>query len=179
VRCSVARLLFREWVGGSGGKHERGGRKPNGRTGRPRRGEGQESIGFFGCLTIPGRERLLNRSKALESGSTPVRVGFAGLKPSLLMPAWASCVTLQGWGRPLVIGLAGSPVGSVTDVGNSPDVARALGRDFRQERVRIREEGKGGGKGPSGATHERSALTQRHESNGRREASRLVEWEKL
>jgi hypothetical protein len=36
--------------------------------------EGQESIGFSGCLTVPGRERLLNRSKALESGSTPVRV---------------------------------------------------------------------------------------------------------
>jgi len=56
------------------GKCERGGRKPNGRTGRPRRGEGQESIGCSGCLTVPGIERLLNRSKALESGSTPVRV---------------------------------------------------------------------------------------------------------
>jgi hypothetical protein len=123
VCCSVARLLFREWAGGSGGKHERGGREPNGRAGRPRRGEGQESIGFSGCLTVPGKKRLLNRSKALESGSTPVRVGFAGLEPSLLMPVWASCVTLQGWGRPLVIGLAGSPVGSVTDVGNSLDVA--------------------------------------------------------
>jgi len=49
--------------------------------------EGQESIGFSGCLTVPGRERLLNRSKALKSGSMPVRVCFAGPKPSLLMPA--------------------------------------------------------------------------------------------
>jgi hypothetical protein len=32
-------------------------------------GEGQESIGFSGCLTVPGGERLLNRSKALGSGS--------------------------------------------------------------------------------------------------------------
>jgi hypothetical protein len=26
-------------------------------------GEGQESIGFSGCLTVPGGERLLNRSR--------------------------------------------------------------------------------------------------------------------
>jgi hypothetical protein len=123
VVFSVAHSLLRGWGGGARGKRERGGRKPYSRAGRPRRGEGQESIGFSGCLTVPGRKRLLNRSKALESGSTPVRVSFAGPKPSLLMPAWASCVTLQGWGRPLVIGLAGSPAGSVTDVGNSPDVA--------------------------------------------------------
>lgn len=32
-------------------------------------GEGQESNGLFGCLTVPDEERLLNRSKALESGS--------------------------------------------------------------------------------------------------------------
>jgi hypothetical protein len=37
-------------------------------------GEGQESIDLIGCLTVPEEERLLNRSKALESGSTPVRV---------------------------------------------------------------------------------------------------------
>jgi len=36
--------------------------------------EGQESIGFSGCLTIPGRERLLSRSKALKSGSSPAGV---------------------------------------------------------------------------------------------------------
>jgi len=94
----VARLLFREWGGGLGRKRERGGRKPNGRAGRPRRGEGQESIGLSGCLTVPGLERLLNRSKALGSGSMPVRVRFAGPKPSLLMPAWASCVDASGLG---------------------------------------------------------------------------------
>jgi hypothetical protein len=60
--------------------------------------KGQESIGCSGCLTIPGMERLLNRSKALESGSMPVRVSFAGPKPSLLMPAWASCVDASGLG---------------------------------------------------------------------------------
>ena len=38
--------------------------------------EGQESIGFSGCLTVPGRERLLNRSKALKSGSSPVGVAL-------------------------------------------------------------------------------------------------------
>jgi hypothetical protein len=37
-------------------------------------GEGQESNGLCGCLTVPEGERLLNRSKALESGSMPVRV---------------------------------------------------------------------------------------------------------
>jgi hypothetical protein len=60
--------------------------------------KGQESIGCSGCLTIPGMERLLNRSKALESGSMPVRVNFAGPKPSLLKPAWASCVDASGLG---------------------------------------------------------------------------------
>jgi len=53
-------------------------------------------------------------------------------------------LTLQGWGRPLVIGLAGSPAGFVTDVGNSLDVSRAPERDFRQERSRVGEEAKAG-----------------------------------
>lgn len=84
-RDSIGCLLLREWASGRVGKCERGGREPNGRAGRPRRGEGQESNGFFGDLTVFGRERLLNRSKALESGSSPDGVCFAGPKPSLLV----------------------------------------------------------------------------------------------
>jgi hypothetical protein len=46
-------------------------------------GEGQESIGFSGCLTVPGGERLLNRSKALESGSLArrSRLRWSGAEP--------------------------------------------------------------------------------------------------
>jgi hypothetical protein len=43
----------------------RGGRKPNGRIGTPRRGEGHESIGSYARLTASARARTLGRSKAL------------------------------------------------------------------------------------------------------------------
>jgi hypothetical protein len=57
-------------------KRGRGGRKPNGQSGKPRRGEGQESIGFFWGLTALRGERTLGRSNALESGFTPARASF-------------------------------------------------------------------------------------------------------
>jgi hypothetical protein len=57
-------------------KHGRGGREPNGQSGKPRRGEGQESIGFCWGLTAPRGERTLGWSNALESGFTPARASF-------------------------------------------------------------------------------------------------------
>jgi hypothetical protein len=78
-----------------------------------------------------------------------------------------------------VIRLTGSPVGCVTDVGTCSVVARVSRWEFRQARSRLGEEDRGGGNGRSGATRARSALTERQESNGRRETLRLVEWEKL
>jgi len=67
-------LLFRGWeaarVESAGGEGESPTVELVGLGG----GEGQESNGLCGCLTVPEGERLLNRSKALESGSTPIRV---------------------------------------------------------------------------------------------------------
>jgi hypothetical protein len=71
-------------VGSRVRKRERGGSKgPTVELAGLGGGEGQESIGFFGYLTVSEGERLLNRSKALESGSTPVRVElhWSGTEP--------------------------------------------------------------------------------------------------
>lgn len=75
--------------------------------------EGQESIGLNGRLTMPGEERLLNRSKALESGSTPVRVelrwsevGLVDASLSVLCRRLRAGVDLSSWW------LAGLPEGA-------------------------------------------------------------------
>jgi hypothetical protein len=68
---AVRRLLRKQPTGQS--KHRRGGRKPNGRAGEPRRGKGQESIGSGAYLTVDGRKRTLGRSKALKSQALACR----------------------------------------------------------------------------------------------------------
>jgi hypothetical protein len=62
-------LLFREWLFSGAGSARGEGESPTVELASLGGGEGQESNGLFGCLTVPVEERLLNRSKALESGS--------------------------------------------------------------------------------------------------------------
>jgi hypothetical protein len=89
--------------------------------------EGQESIGLFGRLTMPGEERLLNRSKALESGSTPVRVELHWSEAGLVD------ASLSVLCRRLRLELTSRHGGSlvyqrahVADVGFNPDVASGV-----------------------------------------------------
>jgi hypothetical protein len=179
--CSAARpgAALPSGGGESGrSKHTRGGRKPNGRTGGPRRGgrSGEHR---------PGHRpdgRWTGTDARLEQGSEA-----AGSSPSAMAPRRpgepgralrAPCATTSG--------TAGGLTHPQTRIGGRPVSGRrrqprgAWGkRRTGSASTAGHGTSEGGGEGRDGVTRSGRSWPERQESKGRRKASRLTEREKL
>jgi hypothetical protein len=159
----------------------RGGQSPNGRAGNLGEGEGHGSIGSRGRLTADTRVRTLSRSNALKSQALACRKLFQVAFCESPAPRRANRALRPVSGFDRSLGLAPTPVGAKAELmwKLAVRVARGADEEASDEHKVVGCSRKQGRRSHSSSLGRGRSWPKRQESIGRREASRLTEWEKL